>query len=532
MLKVLLKKQLMEVFRAYFYDAKKNKGRTKASTIAWFAFFAVVMVGVLGGMFTSMAVGLCAPLAEQGVSWLYFCIMGLLSILLGAFGSAFSTYAGLYLAKDNDLLLSMPIPVRTLIAARLMNVYLLGLVYSAVAWIPAIVVGWIQTPVTAGSVAADVVLLACISLIVLCLSCLLGWVVAKISLKLKNKSVITALIAVAFIGVYYFFYFKAQSLLQALTQNATEYGARIRGAAGALYVFGRAGAGDGKALLLVAVVVIALCAAVWLLLQKSFLRIATSTNTPLKTKARARAAKSRSVSHALLAKEMARFLSSPNYMLNCGLAILMLPVCGVLLLIKGGTIIQAIDGVFGAGSGCAAAVFCGAACMVGSMNNMAAPSVSLEGRSFWIVRSLPVTSAQVIRAKLMLQVLLTAAPMLVFAICAAIILPESIAVRLLFVLVCMTVVLLQALWAMTIGLMKPDLGWTNELAPIKQNIGVLFSIFGMWLYGLLLTGLYLAVGHFAGPAVYLGAVCIVTAALCAPLYRWLRTKGAAHFEAL
>ena len=112
MLKVLLKKQLMEVFRAYFYDAKKNKGRTKASTIAWFAFFVVIMVGVLGGMFTMMAKGLCAPLAEQGVLWLYYCIMGLLSILLGAFGSVFSTYAGLYLAKDNDLLLSMPIPAR------------------------------------------------------------------------------------------------------------------------------------------------------------------------------------------------------------------------------------------------------------------------------------------------------------------------------------------------------------------------------------------------------------------------------------
>ena len=31
MLKILLKKQMAEVFRSYFYDAKKNKARSKAA---------------------------------------------------------------------------------------------------------------------------------------------------------------------------------------------------------------------------------------------------------------------------------------------------------------------------------------------------------------------------------------------------------------------------------------------------------------------------------------------------------------------
>ena len=48
MLKVLLKKQLREIFRSYFYDAKKNKKRSKASTIMFFAIYVILMVGVLG----------------------------------------------------------------------------------------------------------------------------------------------------------------------------------------------------------------------------------------------------------------------------------------------------------------------------------------------------------------------------------------------------------------------------------------------------------------------------------------------------
>ena len=56
--------------------------------------------------------------------------MGLLAVLLGAFGSVFNTYSSLYLSKDNDLLLSMPIPVRSIMASRLLGVYLMGLMYS------------------------------------------------------------------------------------------------------------------------------------------------------------------------------------------------------------------------------------------------------------------------------------------------------------------------------------------------------------------------------------------------------------------
>ena len=112
MLKTLVKKQLMEIFRSYFYNAKTNKKRSTAGIIAYILLFAALMIG-LGGMFTGLSVSLCAPLTQAGMGWLYFALMSLLAIFLGAFGSVFNTYSGLYFAKDNDLLLSLPIPVRT-----------------------------------------------------------------------------------------------------------------------------------------------------------------------------------------------------------------------------------------------------------------------------------------------------------------------------------------------------------------------------------------------------------------------------------
>ena len=66
MLKILLKKQIAEIFRSYFYDAKKNKARSKAAVAAYIVLFVVIMLGVLGGMFTLLALSMSAPMAAAG----------------------------------------------------------------------------------------------------------------------------------------------------------------------------------------------------------------------------------------------------------------------------------------------------------------------------------------------------------------------------------------------------------------------------------------------------------------------------------
>ena len=79
----------------------------------------------------------------------------------------------------------------------------------------------------------------------LVLSCVLGWVVAKISLKLKHKSFVTVAISLLGIAAYYFFYFKAQTVLGEVVANALLYGEKIKKAANLLYLVGRVGEGDG-----------------------------------------------------------------------------------------------------------------------------------------------------------------------------------------------------------------------------------------------------------------------------------------------
>ena len=531
MLKTLVKKQLMEIFRSYFYNAKTNKKRSTAGIIAYILLFAALMIGLIGGMFTGLSVSLCAPLTQAGMGWLYFALMSLLAIFLGAFGSVFNTYSGLYFAKDNDLLLSLPIPVRTLMASRLLTVYLMGLMYSAVVILPAVIVYWVTVSTAPMALLGGVLLTALISIFVLTLSCALGWVVAKVSRKLKHKSFITVIVSLAGLAIYYFFVFKAQTAIEQLVANAAVYGEKIKGAAHPLYVFGLTGTGDVTAMLLSAAVILALFALTWTLLSRSFLQITTASGASGKAVYREKAVKRRSADAALFKKELARFTASPNYMLNCGLGILLLPVAGVALVIKGGELLPLLQMAFGNRGGCVEVLLCTGVCTIAAMNDMATPSVSLEGKNLWLAQSLPVTPWQVLRAKLKVQLALTAIPALVPLACMVLVLPLTPALPLIFV-TALSYIAFSACLGLTLGVMRANLTWTNELAPVKQSLAVAIAMFGGWAYALLLAGLYLLLGWRIGAAVYLALVSAATIAAAIALLKWLKTKGAQRLAAL
>lgn len=497
MLKLLVKKQLTEIFRAYIYDAKKNRARSKAATIGYIVFFVLLMGGVIGGMFTTLSLTMCRSMAEAGMSWFYFAIMGLMAILLGAFGSVFTTYSSLYLPKDNDQMLSLPIPVNTLIAARLLGVYLMGLMYSGVVVLPAIIVYWATVSAAPLHLLAGVLFLLLISLFVMAISCLLGWVVAKVSLKLKNKSFVTVVLSLVFFGLYYYFFsFKATSLLTELLQNIALYGDKVRSSAYPVYLFGQAGAGDPLSMLLLTAAIAVLFGLTWLLLSRSF-------------------------------------TSSANYMLNCGFGTLFLVLASGFLLWQGRELLELVSQSFPERSGAMPVLLAFVLCLLSAMNDTTAPSVSLEGKQLWLAQSLPVSPWQVLRAKLRLQLLITIPPMLLCLVCLLAVYPGS-PLELLFIAVtALSYALLMALLGLFLGLKMPNLSWTNEVVPIKQSACVALSLFGGWAMAMIPGALYLLTGIGSlDPLLYLSVVTALLLILSAVLSLWVKKTGSRIFTSL
>jgi len=100
------------------------------------------------------------------------------------------------------------------------------------------------------------------------------------------------------------------------------------------------------------------------------LNIATSTGKTEHVRYVEKTVREKSVFGALLVKEFGRFTSGANYMLNCGPGVLLVPAFGVLLLIKGRGMCEAVSEVISGRPDCAAVLVCAALCMVASMNDM------------------------------------------------------------------------------------------------------------------------------------------------------------------
>lgn len=531
MTKTLFKKQMMEVF-SWVYQNKKSGKKRSAKGIAGYVLLYLLIFGFLGVVFYLVAGMLCEPLVSMGVGWLYFAIMGLIALFLGVFGSVFNTYASLYNAKDNDLLLSMPIPSGKILLVRLSGVYAMGLMYELIVMIPALIVWFLTAKVRAAGVIFTLLIPLVLSVLVLVLSAVLGWVVALISGKLKHKNIMTVILSLAFITAYYYCYGHAYAILQSVLADPQAISNRAKSILYPFYHMGLAAEGKAISMLIFMAIVGALFGIVYLVLSRSFLKIATANRGTAKVRYKEQRTAVRSVNQALFQKELRRFLGSSNYMLNCGLGIVVMLVSAGALLWKQAMIREVMFGAFAGNEGLISLIAAGAVCLLSAMNDISAPSVSLEGKNLWLVQVFPVSGKQVLMAKLRLHLTLTLVPAAVLVAAVEWVLQPGLVFAILIPVVVALFILFMADFGLLINLKMPNLNWTSEIIPIKQSMGVMISLFGGWAVIVAFAGAYYLLADIFSPPVYLLCTGALLLAASVVLLGWLRTKGARIFEVL
>ncbi len=533
MIKALLKKQMTEVFSWVFMDAKKKTRRTGKGMIGFLLLYAALIV-YLGVMFFMMAKFLCEALAPMGLSWFYFTLMALLALVLGVFGSVFNTYASLYLAKDNDTLLAMPIPPRYILLVRLAGVYLSGLFFEMIVMLPATLAWFLYgSPTVLGAIFA-ILIPFILSFFVLSLSCLLGFLVATISTRIKHKSLVVTVLSLGLLALYFWGYTKIMSSLTELLTVVGDIAEKVKGPLFPFYHMGLSTEGKPLSFLIFTGIVLGIFLLVYLLLSHSFLSLATTNKGTAKRAYKRERTTQKSVGKALLSKELKRFASSPVYMLNCGLGALFLPIAGVALLVFREDInmmLPLFAELFGSAD-IVSLLLAAMACMMGAMIDITAPSVSLEGKHLWILQTLPVTPVQVLYAKLKLHLLVAVPTTLIAVVCLLVAVSPSLPFILLIPLAALLFTVLVALFGLFMNLKAPNLSWTSETVPVKQSMSVTVTLFGGWGAVPALGALYIPLHGHIPPALYLGLCCAVLALACGYLLYWISTKGAKIFASL
>ena len=536
MVRVLIKKQLREL-GAFLFQRGKKGTRRSGGTLVLYVLLMVYALCAVGWLFYMMAAELCEPMVNGGLGWLYFAIMGIMAIVGGVFGSIFTAYSSLYRAKDNDLLLSMPVKPSALLLARMTGTYLMSLVFTLDIMVPTILVYNIKIRTGLWMLASEILVTILISIFSLTLSCILGWIIGLISAHLKGgiKRFISVAATLGLLAIYFYVYTRVYRYLQLMVANGDRIGDTVKKTLFPVYHMGLACEGKGMSLVISAAIVLAIFGLIYFALSRSFIRIATTKNSSVKAKYREKTMRSGSQPAALLKKEAKRFTGSTVYLVNCGLGTVLFLIGAAAVIIKGdylrGLIAQMTQ-VFPATQGVIPLLLAAALALICSMNDISAPSVSLEGKTIWILQSMPVSAWMVLRAKLVFHVLMTAVPGLICAICSSAALGLDFADTALVALFAIAFAVFGAAMGLAMNLKIPNLDWVNEATVIKQSLPVMIGIFGSWLAVLILAGLYFLFGRIMPQLAYLAAAAAIIAAAAGFITAWIKKKGTVIFAEL
>lgn len=530
MTKALLRVRFRALFHSMLRQSRQKRRKSTGMTVLLVLLFAYVGV-IFCGMFAYMFGKLAAPYHTAGLDWLYFATAGLMALGLSVFGSVFATQSQIYDAKDNELLLSMPIPPKAILLSRILPLVVLNGVFSLLVLGPAGVVYGSLVGYTPMGLVAFV--LCCLAVIFLAqaLCCLLGWLL-HLLLSRVNKSLASVIYMVLFLGLYFYLYSQAGNILNAMAAEGTSMASALQSWAWPLYAMGRACTGSLPLL----AAFLGICAAVFGLaywfLSATFLGSAAMQHTGRRKKVDFGNLRAGSAAQALVFKERKRFLGCPVYLTNMGLGpvmILALAVAGAIFRKKVLEFFALIPGL----SLLTPLLICAILGFLVSSTCISTPSVSLEGKCIWILKSLPLAPRQILLAKLRFHVVLV----IPVAVVSGLILALAYGCEPLDILLAAVVPgllgLLCGLLGMICGLQWARLDWLTEAHPCKQSVALVITMLGImaWLlagglvYGFLLLTLLT-------PTEFLALFALLTALCCLGLYRALVTWGVKKWEAL
>ena len=529
MLKELLKRQFLET-ASFFYLSNKDGKRRSPLVITAFALLIVYALASVSFLMWEMAQMLCAPLVQGGLAWVYFAFFIVTASSLGCISTAFYAKSRLFEAKDNDFLLSLPIKPWMILFSRTISLYLFTFCLQALILLPVFVHYFTIVGISLLPVVFQLIFLFVLPLGTLAICSLLGWLIALLTSRVRSKNLLTVLFFVAFMVGYFLLIDKMNEYLLYFVANGEKVGDAMKKYLFPFWQAGLGATGDLLGFCTTCLLFFGAFAVVYFILSKTFYHIVTVKRGEKKWKYVEKKSKDRSAGYALFSREFLRFFKNPMIVLNGALGSVFLLILPFILLFKPDlyqqiTQVEEIKGLI-------ALILCTIVCALSAFNAITNSSVSLEGETLWIVRSLPVSTKAIFFAKIALHVAVTALPALFCVIFLSVLCKLSVGICLLCVLTVFVFVFLCAQAGLAVNLKFPNLHWTNELTAVKQSVSVLITMFASIALIALCVGGYFLFGKYLASGVFLAIVCALFTALSVAIFVWLTKKGVKLFENL
>lgn len=433
----------------------------------------------------------------------------------------------LFAFKDYDMLMSLPFSVREIVSSKFLYMYVKDL-----PWVMSVSVALeIGYGILAKPFFTTYILWTLLSLLLpilpLIAATILGTLVAAIGSRFRFKKAFQSILIFAFLILCIGASFFSDRIAQTAEMNELIADASAALRPIAAYYPPAAWFCDGVLhgdipgiLLLLGASFVAFEITFWIVS-----RFYRQINSRLMTSATAKKytmshLKTKSVEHSIATNEFRRLIHSTVYLTNVGFGVVAVVVLSVAVLFV--NIDQIMQSMFSGILFSKEFLLPGIPLFIYFFVGMVSSGCctpSLEGKSNWILQSLPLENRTIYRGKMLFNMLLFTPAGILGCICFGIKCGGDLPCILTLVLCEIALCAFSTAWGMVCGVKFRKLEWTNEIEVVKQGSALAVYLFPNMLVTMLLLALFIGLGQLTGPILSNLVLALFASSLALLCYR-------------
>lgn len=444
----------------------------------------------------------------------------------------------LFEAKDNDLLLSLPIKKSEVLLSRIIKLIAFQFLFNALFLIPAYAVYiYFESPGVIFYL-ISIIMLVLLPIIPTIFGAIIGYFIKGISSRFKSKKIVQIIMTFIIFILIFLLAFRMKDMMKYLTQNATSVNDIVTSIyyPAKLYINLIQNFNGFDLLILLAINVILIILFIYIASISYFKMISKASEKSSSSVSRKvnidndKVFRKRNQLDSLVKKEIGNFFSIPVYIINTMFGVVLLLVASIAISINFNEVMKIVtNGEIGQDSinsmlGMMPKIFFGliifSACLSSSTSSM----ISIEGKAFNITKSLPISNNKILLSKILASDFMTIPIILLSDIIFYIAFKIGVVDVILITLLSIILPTLVAIIGLIVNLKFPKMNADSYAETVKQSTSSMVAVFIGFIMLMVFIGLTFvmdsAMGWNLGIAIELAIMLMLTIVLWVVLTKY------------
>ena len=525
----LLKAVLSQDMNLFKFKAKSNSSKFVKLLLP------IILFIIVSFSLGTVIFGFMEELVKYNLTNISICMVLALITIMTFVEGIFKSQSILFDCKDNELLFSLPIKRRTILFIRIIKLLIFEYLFNLMFLLPTYVVYiYFEHPGISFYI-LSILMMLLIPNIPTIIACFLGYIIKLISSKMKFKKIIQVILTTSFIILYLYFSFNMDKFMDGIVKNATSINdiiTKIYYPIGTyISLLDKFDIVKFMGLLLVNFIPFLIFILIGQLFY--FKIISDSANDKRIKKSKKINIRQNSPIISLVKKEIKRYSSSAVFMFNTSFGLIIGLIMTVVLCLKGKSMLLGMLSNFGVSGNVGLNVlFYGIILFALCSTSISSSSISLEGRTINITKSLPIDYKDIFKSKILMCFIIEAP----FAIASAIIFIIFYNVSIIFILELLFLIVMIIMFNSVVGLLinlkYPKLDCNNDTEVVKQSMSSLISTFIGFTSFIISIVLIVILNKYFDLLILVGVHLIILFIVNIILYNILMRKGPIKYQNL